>query len=132
MPNRPFRFPKSHRLHLKKEIDQLFLSGKQMRQFPVNVIYRFGQTQKVPVQMAVSVPKKIIKSAVHRNRIKRQIREVYRLNSVSMRNYFESKQTALQLMFIYTGKVSPDYAVLETKIILILQRLVKEHEMAAV
>jgi len=132
MPAQSNRFPKSHRLHLKKEIEDLFASGKQIRKYPVNVIYGFYPGSEVPVKMAVSVPKKIIKLAVDRNRIKRQLREVYRLNCHEVFNYFGTRKINLHVMFIYTGKVSPDYAVLESKIILILQRLVKEHETDAV
>lgn len=132
MPQKSCRFPKSQRLHLKKDIELLFTSGKQIRSYPLNAIYGFYGANRVSMQMAVSVPKKIIRLAVDRNRIKRQIREAYRLNKHAAAAYFEGKKISLRLMFIYTGKVSPDYAVLESKIILILQRLVKEHEMAAV
>jgi len=132
MADHPNRFPKSHRLYLKKEIDLLFASGKQIRSHPVNVVFAFYPVQDFPVKMAVSVPKKIIRQAVDRNRIKRQIREAFRLHRLHAVTYCGEKKIELRVMFIYTGKVSPDYAVIESKIILILQRLVKEHEMAAV
>lgn len=125
-------FPKSVRLHFRKEIDELFNSGKSIKAFPVKAVYKMTPLTGDPLQVAVAVPKKFIKLAVNRNRIKRQMREVLRLNSHQCRQYFGNTNKRVQVMFIYSGKESPDYAVLESKIILILQRLQKADELGAI
>ena len=76
-----------------------------------------------------SVPRKKVKLASDRNLIKRRLREAYRLHNLEARNYFIASGIQLNLMIVFTGKMSPDYVLLETKIILILQRLVRDHEM---
>lgn len=122
------RFPKSARLHLKREIDDLFESGSVIKMFPIHAVFKM-----IPgaggLKVAVSVPKKRIRLATDRNRIKRQMREAYRLNCHDSITYFKDQHLAVNLILIYTGKVSPDYAALESKIILILQRLAEIHEM---
>ncbi len=80
------------------------------------------------MQMAVAVPKRNFKLATERNRIKRQIREAYRLNCGGSSAYFKEKDLKLQLMVVYNSKEPPEYVGLESKIILILQRLQEIHE----
>ncbi|MBK6640981.1 MAG: hypothetical protein IPG39_06920 [Bacteroidetes bacterium] len=62
--------------------------------------------------------------------MKRQIREIYRLSHHPYSAQLAALQKGVQLMFIFTGKESPDYAVLQSKIILILQRLLVADEVA--
>ena len=131
MKGHPLRFPKSSRLYLRKEIEILFLSGKNIKEYPVKAIYDFIPLRDSPLKIGVVVPKKLFKKAVDRNRIKRQIREVFRLNSGPFKDFFLSKATTVRVMFIFTGKELPDYVTLQTKIILILQRLQKNYELGA-
>lgn len=126
------RFPKAVRLRLRKEIDDLFASGKAIKAFPVRAIYQFVPLPGEPLQIAVSVPKRMVKLAVNRNRIKRQMREVFRLNSHQLKHHLIGNNKRLQVMFVYTSKESPEYAVLESKIILILQRLQEADELGVV
>lgn len=125
------RFPKSLRLHLKRDIDELFKSGLSIKVSSMIGVYKLFGNQPGVIKMAVSVPKKRVKLATDRNLIKRRIKEAYRLNSQPFRAYFEPLSINVHIIFIYTGKVSPDYASLESKIILILQRLVKAHEVGS-
>lgn len=132
MADRIYRFPKSARLHLRKEISDLFTTGNSINAIPVRAKYKILPGPGVPLQMAVSVPKKHVKLAVNRNRIKRQIREIFRLNSHPTREYFAEKGKRAQIMFIYTTPEPPEYVILESKIILILQRLQEKNELGAV
>ena len=78
--------------------------------------------------VAISVPKRNIRLAVDRNRIKRQTREAWRLNCNDLKMSLESKNLTLQILLVYNGKELPVYAILQSKIILILQRLQEVHE----
>lgn len=80
------------------------------------------------MKMAVAVPKRNFKLAIDRNRIKRQIREAYRLNCRDAVKYFEEKGITVHLLFVYNSKTPPDYVELSSKIFLILQRLQERHE----
>ncbi len=87
MTNHPFSLPKAEHLCGMKLIDRLFNSGmsKSLSAYPIRLVYMIGEreaddTTSPVAQMMVSVPKRYFKRAVKRNRIKRQVREAYRLN----------------------------------------------------
>lgn len=75
---------KRERISSKKTIDRLFGGGhsKSMSAFPLRAVYAIQERtdKEAEVAMMVSVPKRMFKSAVKRNRVKRQVREGYRLN----------------------------------------------------
>ena len=79
-----FSFRKSERIHSLKQIDELFGGGKSraLSAFPIRVVYRYVHRlpTEAPFQVLISVPKRNLKHAVDRNRVKRQLREAYRLN----------------------------------------------------
>ena len=77
-------FRKRERLVSRKQIDTLFGGGRSqsMAAFPLRIVYMIQErtANEPPVQILVSVPKKHFKHAVDRNRVKRQVREAFRLN----------------------------------------------------
>lgn len=76
-------FGKNERIVSRKLIDALFGGGKSrsLAAFPLRAVYMLTERQPdmAPVQIMVSVPKRHFKRAVKRNRVKRQVRESYRL-----------------------------------------------------
>jgi len=78
-------FTKEERLVSKNLFEKLFSEGKQLKIFPFRLLYiKTELNTKYPAQVALAVPKRLIKTAVHRNRIKRQMREAYRKNKQSL------------------------------------------------
>jgi ribonuclease P protein component len=77
------------------------------------------------LQFGVSVSKKYFKKAVHRNRIKRLIREAYRIQKLPLQQLLKDRAKPLQLFIIYTGKELPDYNLIYTKVAEALKRLQK-------
>jgi ribonuclease P protein component len=57
-----------------------------------------------PVQFAAGAPKKAFKSAVARNRIKRKVREAWRLNKHRIYRRLEGRPVQYACMVLYTGK----------------------------
>ncbi|MGB1103949.1 MAG: ribonuclease P protein component, partial [Crocinitomicaceae bacterium] len=64
-----------------------------------------------------------ISKAVKRNRIKRMLKEVYRLNKHQLELDLKENNQKMALFFVYTGKENIGYAILEEKIRLILKEL---------
>ena len=78
---------------------------------------------KFPAQIMMAVPKKNFPRALDRNRIKRHMREVYRKNKELIYSQLRNKGKQIALMLVYLDKTPAEYAEMEKKIILTLQRL---------
>ena len=75
-----FTLGKKERLKSKKLIEQLYAEGKSIKVFPFRMVFlQVQHTSDFPCQVGFSVPKRNFKLAVSRNRIKRLMRETYRL-----------------------------------------------------
>lgn len=108
-----FTFNKKEKLKSKKCIDQLFTNGQSVSAFPLRLVF-LPTTFKddVLVKTGVSVSKRFFKNAVERNRIKRLMREAYRLNKA---NYINNLSTPFAFMILYIGKDKPTLTHMETR-----------------
>lgn len=96
----------SPRLKSKILIDRLFSASdtKAFTAFPIRVTYREEQCQgsDVPVQVMFSVSKRHFKHAVKRNRVKRQMREAYRLSiSHELTERYAASGRQLHIAFVW-------------------------------
>jgi ribonuclease P protein component len=108
---------KSQKLCGETTVNLLFTQGASFIAYPVRVVWLSKPASKDPViRILVSVPKKKLKHAVDRNRIKRLIRESHRLNSASLKALVQVKQMELQLSFIWIPTEMLEYARVEKKI----------------
>lgn len=122
-------FRKNERLCHKKSIDELFLNGQAFFVHPLKIIWiRIKEDVESPARIFISVPKRNFKKAVHRNHIKRLLREVYRKNKSILYLYLTERKLQINFALIYTGKVKLSYQELDGKIIQVLDRLIKENE----
>src|SRR6478736_3681532 len=80
--NERHKFPSEERLKSKKLIEELFNKGSSIHLYPYRIFFLPGpaETTTGMPQLLISIPKRNFKKAVDRNRIRRQIREIYRLN----------------------------------------------------
>ncbi|UII21974.1 ribonuclease P protein component [Fulvivirga ligni] len=110
-------FGKSERLSRKKHIQGLFSKGSSFYLYPFKVFY-MAEEDIDSHQVLVAVSKKSFKRAVDRNKIKRRVRESYRLN----KEHYQCPCN-LQIAYIYTAKEILPYQTIEKKLISVGQRL---------
>ena len=106
-------YSKKEKLKSKKLIDLLFTEGKSVSAYPLRLVFLETTFEDdVLAKTGVSVSKRNFKSAVDRNRVKRLLRESYRLNKAS---FFNNMTTPYAFMILYIGKDKPTLAQVETK-----------------
>src|SRR5664279_2577309 len=101
--SKPYSLGKSERLKSRKQIDALFESGKKITQFPFRLLYRQEKGAK-EIKAGFTVSSKNFPRAVDRNRIKRLIREAYRLQNATLKTLIDINKQQVHLFFIYTGR----------------------------
>ena len=93
---------KAERLNRKKVIEKMFAGGsRSFSLFPLRVVWMPVDELDAPVSILVSVSKRHFKRAVKRNRVKRRVREAYRLNKQPLLNVVEQTGCHVAIAFIY-------------------------------
>jgi ribonuclease P protein component len=117
-------FSKNERLCSPVWIEKLFEKGKSFNRFPFRLTWLEMPTSDVPVKIVISIPKRNFKKAVDRNRLRRQVKEVYRKEKSQL--YANLNDKKILLMLIYTNRTKMEFKELEQKVIEALQQLNKE------
>ncbi|WP_108822110.1 ribonuclease P protein component [Dysgonomonas sp. Marseille-P4361] len=110
-------FSKFERLHKNKSIDRLFQKGDSFVSYPLRIVYyaenMSDDKEKAECSILVSVSKKKFKRAVKRNRVKRLIREAYRLNKISFLDSLKGENRRVDIAFLYLKSELPVYEEIE-------------------
>ena len=121
-----FTLGKKERLKRRKIIDQLFSEGKAIHAQPLRVTYKlYRNTLDSPLQAGFSASSRQFKKAIDRNRIKRLLREAWRLQKNSLQEKLALEQKQLAVFIIYTGRELPTFAVVKEQMAVILNKLLK-------
>lgn len=106
-------------------IGQIFSEGAVVKSYPIRIQFIFHVSEDLPrSQVGATVPKRNFKKAVDRNRIKRQIKEAYRLNKQKLAQKLESADKQLAMMIIFSGKEKFDFDKIESCIIKALEKII--------
>ena len=115
-------YRKKDKLKSKRLIEQLFTQGKAITVFPLRLVYLKTDFEDQSIlKTGVSVSKRLHKTAVARNRIKRLLREVYRLNKPL---YFNNSSMSYAFMILYLGKDGTTFDILNKSMKLLLQKFI--------
>ena len=119
---------KAERLYSKIVIEKMFAGGasRSFSVFPLRVVYLPVGELDAPVSILVSVSKRYFKRAVKRNRMKRRIREAYRVNKQELLNVLAQKQIRLAVAFIYLSDDLVAFSVIEERMKTALARIAEK------
>jgi ribonuclease P protein component len=128
-----YRFPAAEKLKSRKKIEQLFSEGSSFSNFPFRILWLFTENNEAVLQTGFTVSAKTFKKAVDRNRIKRLMREAYRLQKNDLSVSLTDNRKQLTVFFIYVGNELPEYDLIFQKtshVINRLKKIIDENNMA--
>lgn len=122
-----FKYNKTEKLKSRTQLEAIFASGKSFSVFPLKVFFlEISTTEAEHVKVGVGVSARHFKKAVQRNRIKRILREAYRLEKQNLHQHLTTQQKQLAVFFLYIDKEMPDYEVLREKMRDCIEKLIKK------
>jgi len=133
LPQRKYTLGKNERLKSRKAIAALFASGKSFSLFPFRVVFTLtevdvpeGEKPHLLVLPAFSVSKRHFSSAVKRNRVRRLMKEAFRLSKISLQEHPLPQTMRLELFLIFQGNELPEYSNVQLRMRQLMLRLKKE------
>lgn len=123
-----FTLGKNERLKSRKQIELLFATGKTMTVSPFKIFFLINKENnqlhsKSVIQFGAGVSAKNFKRAVDRNRIKRLLRESFRLQKIILSEKLKEKELQLNVFFIYIAKELPAFDLVKEKTAVVLKKL---------
>ena len=118
-------FPKTEHLFGEKVIENLFKNGQSFITYPYRVVFLdvSHSVEELPLRVMMSVSKKKFKKAVTRNRIKRLMREVYRLNKTELVNFASDEKIKIHVAFQYVADEILSFDEMNNKMIKLTDKL---------
>lgn len=122
-----FTFKKTERLKSRKTIKGLFSGGQSYAVYPLRLVWApLEKTKDTPVRFTLSVAKKRVPKAAHRNVLRRRIREAWRLHKHQLYEQLEEQEQSFAFMILFTGKGDTSYASIEQSMQTIIKRFPKK------
>lgn len=118
-----FNLPKSEKLYSFGAIRRLFTEGRGGFVYPLRYMVYAEDADEMRAEILFSTPKKFLKRANKRNKIRRRMREAYRLNKTILLASDEPR--LIQVALIYSSKELLDYKTIENATKRILEKICK-------
>ncbi len=107
-------FDRQERLKSRKIIASLFKGGQSFVAYPLRVVWTESTAGEPGMATAAfTASKRNFKTAVQRNRLKRQMREAYRLHKDEFYQELAKRQKHVSLMITYIAKEPLPYSEID-------------------
>ena len=121
-----FSFGKKEKLKSRKQLAELFGGKQSFFLFPLKVFYlEPSQVLDNNIKVGVGTNTRNFKKAVDRNRIKRLLREAYRIYKLPLHEHLAQNNKQLVVFFLYVDKLLPQKEVLQSKMPQVIKELIK-------
>jgi ribonuclease P protein component len=128
-----FTYQQQDKLKSRKQLQNLFALGKSLSNAPLRLIYtleniadeKISNPGPLVLQAGVGAPTKQFKKAVQRNRVKRLLREAYRLELPAFKAQLPLQGMRLNIFILYMEATVLTQIEINAKMKLILDQLVK-------
>jgi ribonuclease P protein component len=118
-----FTYQKTDKLKSRKQTQHLFSTGQAINVFPIRLIYTIepisitdNAISSSLLQAGVGAPSRTFRKAVQRNRVKRLLREAYRLEKPNFLSQAALENRRVNLFFLYTDALVLSQAAIQGKV----------------
>lgn len=118
------RLYKDEKLCGQLAIDRLFEQGTGLIAFPLRAVFLFRPEAAAPARILITIPKKKIRHAIARVRLRRQTREAFRL--LRYRQLYPALQQAhrsVDIAFVWLDTTLADYSIISQRMETLLERI---------
>lgn len=122
----PLGLSKAERIHSRLVVESLFSSrNSSIAVYPLRIVWTIDESTEgtAPASILVSVPKKRMHNAVDRNRMKRMVREAYRLNKQILLSRLEGSGRHVDIAFICIADNVPTSSQVSKSVVKALARI---------
>lgn len=127
-----FTFPAAEHLKSRKDLEALYDQGRSLNAYPLRLVFlSTAGTRPFPVQIAFSAPKRKMKAAHDRNRMKRLMREAWRHHKHELVEYCREHNKTYNLLLISQCNTPAEHPLVEEKLTLLLKRLIQDDQKSA-
>ena len=131
-----FTYQKKDKLKSRKQMQFLFSKGTAITIHPIRLLYTIekeeaGIFSNGLLQAGVGAPSRQFRKAVQRNKVKRLLREGYRLEKPNFTNSISITNTRLNLFFLYVDAHVQTQQQIQATIKLLLQKLADKLKLSA-
>ena len=131
-----FTYQKKDKLKSRKQMQFLFSKGTAITIHPIRLLYTIekeeaGIFSNGLLQAGVGAPSRQFRKAVQRNKVKRLLREGYRLEKPNFTNSISITNTRLNLFFLYVDANVQTQQEIQATIKLLLQKLSDKLKLSA-
>lgn len=126
-------FRRAERLKSRKLIKAVFAARQSVSTWPIRLIWLHrpipssqGADELPPVQVAFAVPRKHLRRAVARNKVRRRLREAWRLHKHELYSAMARRRCRpLAVVVLYLGKGVLPWREIEPAMVRAMQRLAR-------
>lgn len=104
-------------------LKDLFGQGRSLSVYPIKAWWLELPAGSKPLLTGVGVSARNFRKAVDRNRIKRLLREAYRLQKQGLTESLQANKKSIAVFFLYIGRDLPAYEQVRTAMAATLQKI---------